>query len=124
MKWIKFNKIERQTRPDGRTIRKLLKEELGISISSLQILFVTHPPNIKEALHCHEKSFEILYFLDKAYYKINGKGYLINKGDLIVFEPGDVHGAIPIDNEVRLLVIQTPAIIDDKKYEEVNNKVQ
>lgn len=120
MKIIKFKDIEKQDRPDGRTVSKFIKKDLGMNFSSLQFLFVTHPTNFKETLHSHQKSFEILYFLDKAYYKINGKDYLINKGDLVIFEPGDVHGAIPIDNEVRLLVIQAPAIIDDKKYEGIN----
>lgn len=120
MKWIKFNEVEKQVRPDGRTIRNFVKKELGINVSSLQFLFVTHPPKLKEALHSHLKSFEILYFLDKAKYRINNKDYEMDEGDLIIFEPGDIHGAIPIDNEVRLLVIQLPAIIDDKKYEEIN----
>ena len=116
MKWIKFNEIEMQERNDGRTVRKLLKENLGIEINELQILFVTHPPGIIEALHSHQKSFEILYFFDKARYSINNKNYEIEEGDIVVFEPKDIHGAIPIPHEVRLLVIQTPAIIDDKKY--------
>ena len=116
MKWIKFNEIEKQERNDGRTVRRLLKEKLGIEIDEIQILFVTHPPGINEALHSHQKSFEILYFFDKARYNINNKNYEIEEGDIVVFEPKDIHGAIPIPHEVRLLVIQTPAIIDDKKY--------
>lgn len=120
MKLIKYHEIEKQERNDGRTVRRLLKEKLGMEFDELQILFVTHPPNLKEALHSHQKSFEILYFLDKAKYKINNIDFEINEGDIIVFEPKDVHGAIPVPHQVRLVVIQTPAITDDKKYEETN----
>ncbi|MBS3093073.1 hypothetical protein J4456_00655 [Candidatus Pacearchaeota archaeon] len=117
MKWIKFKDIEQQIRPDQRTVRKLIKQELGIEIANLQILFVTHPPGLQEHLHSHQQSFEILYFFDKAHYKINGNDYEIQENDVIIFEPKDVHGAIPIPHEVRILVVQLPAITDDKKYE-------
>ena len=116
MRIIRFNEIEKQDRSDGRTVRKLLQKELGMQASSLQILYVTHPPNLKEELHSHNNSYEALYFLDKAKYRINDKDYDIKQGDLVLFEPGDIHGAIPINNEVRLLVFQTPAIIDDKVH--------
>ena len=118
MKLIRFRDVDKQTRPDGRTVINFIKKDLGMDISSLQFLFVTHPANLKENLHSHEKSFEILYFFDKANYSINGEDYELDEGDLLIFEPGDIHGAIPIDNEVKLLVIQAPAITDDKKYEE------
>lgn len=115
MKIIRSKEIEKQSRPDGRTVQKFLQQELGREFSSWQFLYVVHPPKLKENLHSHNKSYEALYFLDEAKYKINGKDYEINNGDLVVFEPGDIHGAIPVNNEVRLFVIQAPAIIDDKQ---------
>ena len=118
MKLIKLVDVEKQERNDGRTVRRLLKENMGIEINEVQILYVTHPPGLIEALHSHQKSFEILYFLDKAKYKINNKDYEIDEGDLVVFEPQDIHGAIAVPHQVRLLVIQAPAITDDKNYEE------
>ena len=115
MKIIRLKEIEKQFRPDGRTVQKLLQQELSREFSSWQFLYVVHPPKLKEDLHSHNKSYEALYFLDGARYKINGVDYDINNGDMVIFEPGDIHGAIPVDNEVRLFVIQAPAITDDKK---------
>ena len=115
MKIIRFDESSKQDRPDGRIVRKLLQQELGMTANNWQFLYVTHPPGLKEDLHSHSISYEALYFMDKANYKINGNDYRLNENDLVIFEPGDIHGAIPIDNEVRLLVIQVPIITDDKK---------
>ncbi len=114
MKIIRRKNLEVQNRPDGRTVTRILQQELKEKFSSIQILYVTHPPNLKEDLHSHNYSYEALYFLDRAKYRINSKDYDIEKGDLVLFEPGDIHGAIPINNEVRLLVFQAPAITNDK----------
>lgn len=116
MKLIRFTEVEIQERPDGRTVRNIIQKELGMDVSSLQMLYVTHPSGLKERQHSHDNSCEILYFLDKARYKINGQDYLLNENDVVLFEPGDIHGAIPIDNETRIIVFQNPIISDDKKY--------
>lgn len=115
MKIIRFNEVEVQARPDGRTVRKLINHELGREFSSYQMLYVVHPANFREALHCHERSYEIFRFLDRANYWVNGKDYVFDEKDMVVLEPGDVHGATPIGNEVRIEVYQVPAITDDKK---------
>ena len=114
MKLIRNNQLTIQERPDGRTVTRILQHELNAKFSSIQNLYVVHPPELKEELHYHKKSYEALYFLDKANYKINSEYYEINPGDFILFEPGDIHGAVPIKNETRILVFQVPAIIDDK----------
>jgi len=115
MKIIRFEDSVAQERPDGRIVRKLVQQEFGKNIDNWQFLYVTHPIGLREILHSHSKSYEAVYFIDKANYRINGKDYEMNQNDLIIFEPGDIHGAIPIDCDVRLLVIQSPAITDDKK---------
>lgn len=115
MQLIRNAELETQSRPDGRTVTKLKNLDLKLASASLQFLYVTHPPRLKEDLHCHESSYEILYFFDRARYKINSKDYELKEKDLVVFEPGDIHGALPVDHTVRLLVIQSPAIIGDKK---------
>ncbi len=116
MKIIRFVEVKIQERPDGRTVRNLLQKELDMDVSGLQMLYVTHPHGLEERQHSHDHSCEILYFLDKARYKINGQDYLLNENDVVLFEPGDIHGAIPIDNETRIIVFQSPIISDDKKY--------
>ena len=116
MKIINFKELEVNERPDGRSVITYINKELGMEVSSLQFLFVTHPAGFEEKLHSHEKSFEIFYFFNEAKYRINGEDYEVDKGDLVIFEPGDIHGAIPVDNEVGLFIVQSPAITDDKKY--------
>tara|TARA_B100000315_G_C14497847_1_gene550916 strand:+ start:876 stop:1235 length:360 start_codon:yes stop_codon:yes gene_type:complete len=115
MKLINFENAETIFRDDGRTIKKLCYQELGMSIDNLEFIFVKHPKNFTEQRHSHQKSFEIFYFLDSAEYYINGKEYNVLEGDLIIFEPGDIHGGIPTENEVRLFIISAPKIIDDKQ---------
>lgn len=114
MKIIRFSELKKNDRPDGRTVTKIVQQELEQAVSSTQILYVTHPPKLKEDLHTHKKSYEMLLFLDVANYHINGKEYHICQNDLVIFEPGDIHGATPINHEVRLWVFQTPAINEDK----------
>ncbi|MBI2043099.1 hypothetical protein HYT25_01785 [Candidatus Pacearchaeota archaeon] len=118
MKLIRYVESKMQTRPDGRTVRKMINKELGVNFSNIQFLYVVHPERFMEKLHSHERSYEILYFLDKAKYKINGKDYDIDEKDMIILEPGDIHGAIFIENQVRILVVQVPAITEDKKIHE------
>ena len=118
MKIIRNKELSIQDRPDGRTVTRILQQETGMKFSSFQMLYVTHPPNLREGLHAHEISYEALYFLDQANYIVNGEHYQLNERDLLLLEPGDVHGAIPIGREVRILVFQIPAITDDKKVRE------
>ena len=115
---IKNSEIDVQGRLDGRTVKNYISSQIKADIDSFQFLHVTHPANLRERLHSHDHSYEILYFLDKANYRINGGDYVISKGDLVIFEPGDIHGATPIENHVDLLVFQIPQISDDKKYYE------
>ena len=116
MKLIRYNEIAAEKRPDGRNIKKLITD----SFNNLQtsFLLVEHPANFKEKQHLHKVSFEIFFFLDDAKYKMNGKVYDIKEGDLVVFEPGDVHGAVEIDNKVKLFILQVPPTGSDKIYKE------
>ena len=66
MKLIKKKDSEIQTRPDGRTVTRILQQETGMPVTGFQLLYVTHPPNLRETLHSHSRSYEALYFLDKA----------------------------------------------------------
>ncbi len=114
MKLIRKKDSEVQARPDGRTVTRILQQETGMPVTGFQLLYVTHPPNLRERLHAHQRSYEALYFLDRADYRVNDKPYTLEDGDLLLLEPGDIHGATPVGHEVRILVFQSPAITDDK----------
>src|SRR3989344_4427108 len=110
MKLIKFKDALVQKRPDGRTILKLITQNLKFEFSSMQILYVVHPSNFKEDLPFHSKSYEALLFLDNAKWEINGQTFNLEKDDILIFEPRDIHGGLPVENEVRLWIFQNPAI--------------
>ena len=118
MKIIHFDETETIQRDDGRTIKELCRQELGMPVDSIKFIFVIHPPNFTEKQHYHKESFEIFFFMDEADYLINGKEFKIRKNDLVIFEPGDVHGGIPTPNEVRLFIMHTPAVKGDKHFPE------
>lgn len=114
MKIIKNEELETQLRPDGRNIKQLLTK--SFNNLSMSFILVEHPANFEEKQHLHKECFEIFFFFDKAKYRINGKVYDIEEGDLVVLEPGDVHGAVEVDNKVKLFVMQIPPTKDDKIY--------
>jgi mannose-6-phosphate isomerase-like protein (cupin superfamily) len=109
------NKINRE---DGRTIWDLCEQELGFNVHDIKFIFVEHPPEFTEKLHYHKESFEIFYFIDDARYEINGEAHDIKKGDLVIFEPNEVHGGLPTSNKVGLFIIQAPPIKGDKYFPE------
>jgi len=119
MKIIRLDSAKTEQRDDGRTIKKLCQQELGMKVDNLNFIYVKHPANFEEKLHFHNNSFEIFFFLDSARYSINGDEYGFEKGDLVFFEPGDVHGGLSTPHEVGLFIIQAPAIIKDKSFPEV-----
>lgn len=118
MKIIRFNDLDVVNRDDGRTIRELCEQELGMDIREMKFIFVEHPPNFTEKPHFHKESFEMFFFMDDAEYMIEGRNYEIKKGDFVVFEPKDIHGGLPTPNKVGLFIIQAPPIEGDKHFPE------
>ena len=114
MKLFKANELKADIRPDGRIIKQIGTVNLNQKTDNLHFLEAYHPNNFTEGQHGHEKSYEIFYFFDQARYEINEKTYEINKGDIVVLEPGDKHGALEKNNETNILVIRIPWIEDDK----------
>ncbi len=114
MKIFRQNEIEGEKRPDGRIIKQIGDLILNQEVKDIHFLQAYHPSKFTEQQHSHEKSYEILYFLDQAKYVVNEGIYNINAGDIVVLEPGDKHGALESDNEANILVIRVPWISDDK----------
>lgn len=119
MRIVKGKDIAPIKRDDGRSILQYGEQILGFDLqkaSSVNFIRVTHPPNFTEEQHYHKKSHEIFYFLDPAKYRINGRDFNVDAGDLIIFEPNDVHGGLPTPNKVDLFIIQIPKIPKEDKF--------
>ncbi|WNG29805.1 hypothetical protein F0U62_41720 [Cystobacter fuscus] len=101
-------------RPDGRVVLPLLDLPVNVPVNQTAILFVEHPANFTEGKHHHQSLHEIFYFLDAADYWVNGTLLHLQPGDLLVLEPNDVHGAVPVPHKVRLIVFHVPKVPGDK----------
>lgn len=115
MKIIRSNEVDPQLRPNGRVVLPLAD---GLDIPGgadrVAILHAHHAKDFTEDRHYHAVMWEIFYFLQDADYWINGQEYQINAGDLVILEPGDPHGALPVDHEVNIVVYQIPKVDGDK----------
>ena len=56
--------------------------------------------------HHHRFQTEIFYALDEALFVINGQHVTMSPGDIVVCEPGDVHGNPVIPHDFRILVLK------------------
>ncbi|MFB7272095.1 cupin domain-containing protein [Streptomyces sp. NPDC056244] len=101
-------------RPDGRTVLSLLDLPVDIPVDRTGVLLVEHPADFTEERHYHQHLYEIFYFLDPADYSVGEQTVRLGAGDLLVLEPGDVHGALPVAHPVRLLVFHVPKVPGDK----------
>jgi len=116
MKIIHAEEIKTIKRPDGRTIQDLCKQNIGLERGMINFISVVHPAHFIEKLHYHKIFYEIFFFLDDALYHINGCTHIIKNGDLIIFEPWDVHGALSTPHQVGIFIMQIPYTAGDKYF--------
>jgi quercetin dioxygenase-like cupin family protein len=104
--------VKRWTEGKGYRKRTLLEEgELGIEGSFIQeVEFVAGD---KVPRHYHRTQTEIFYALSPIGFEINGERVLMQPGDIVVCEPGDVHGNPSLPQAARILVIKVDFAEDD-----------
>ncbi len=91
---------------DGYLKRIVLEaEDIGVKGTLLQeVQFIAGD---KVAFHFHKVTREIFFCLQgPAPFVINGQPVVMNEGDCLVCEPGDVHGNPIIKNDFRILVLK------------------
>jgi len=89
----------------GYSKRTLLEEgELGVEGSFIQEVKFNAGECVP--LHYHRTQREIFYALSKIEFEINGERVLMQPGDIVVCEPGDIHGNPSLPREARILVIK------------------
>ena len=79
-------------------------QALGIPGSFLQEVEFKKGDLVRQ--HHHNFQTEIFYALDEAPFLINGKKVTMRPGDVLVCEPGDVHGNPVIPHDFRILVLK------------------
>lgn len=102
-----------QVRPNGRVAHELLNvaPDDGTRVA---VLLAYHHAGFVEDVHVHRHMWELLYFLDPAVYRVGDRAVSLNSGDLLVIEPGEPHGALPVPHPVRIHVTQVPKVAGDK----------
>lgn len=82
----------------------LPEKDLGIPGSLIQE--VKFRQGDKVPLHHHNIQTEIFYAKDEAHFEINGERIKMMPGDIIICEPGDVHGNPSIPHDFTILVLK------------------
>jgi quercetin dioxygenase-like cupin family protein len=87
-------------------LKRVLIDEatLGIPGSFIQEVEFRKGDVVRQ--HHHRFQTEIFYALDEAPFLINGLKVTMSPGDLLVCEPGDVHGNPIIPHDFRILVLK------------------
>lgn len=67
--------------------------------------------------HHHRFQTEIFYALDEAPFLINGEKVTMGRGDILVCQPGDVHGNPVIPHDFRILVLKVDYRENDTIWE-------
>ncbi|MEU3188777.1 hypothetical protein ABZ707_31940 [Streptomyces sp. NPDC006923] len=114
MRVVRSADLTPDRRPDGRTVLSLLDLPVDVPVDRAAVLLVEHPAGFTEEKHLHRYLYEIFYFLDAADYWVNDIRVQVRAGDLLVLEPGDSHGALPVPHPVRLIVFHVPKVPGDK----------
>lgn len=107
MKIVRRKEIEKQERPFGRFVQKLLSHKF-IKPRGSMALFLSFVPKGKLDTHYHSKTEEIIIFPDGGKISVNGKLFIMNPWDLVLLEPGDRHGFNGEDKDVFHLAIRFP----------------
>lgn len=92
---------------EGKGYRKrplATERELGIEGSFIQE--VTFHPGESVPLHFHKRTKEVFIALDRALFQINGEQVVMEPEDVLICEPGDVHGNPVIERGFRILVVK------------------
>ena len=87
-------------------LKRILIDELELGIPGSILQEVDFKKGDVVQQHHHNFQTEIFYSLDQAPFLINGKEVTMNPGDVLVCEPGDVHGNPVIPHDFRILVLK------------------
>lgn len=88
-------------------LKRIVLEAADIGIKGTLLQEVQFITGDRVAFHFHQVTKEIFFCLQgPAPFVINGRPAVMNEGDCLVCEPGDVHGNPVIDHDFRILVLK------------------
>ena len=58
--------------------------------------------------------YEIIYFITKAKMRVDDEMFSFEPGDMVFLNPGDKHEFVAEDDDIRLIAVKLPNIVDDK----------
>ena len=87
-------------------VKRVLIDESGLGILGSFMQEVEFKKGDVVRQHHHRFQTEIFYALDEAPFEINGHKVTMSPGDIVVCEPGDVHGNPVIPRDFRILVLK------------------
>ena len=87
-------------------LKRVLIDESGLGVpgSFLQEVEFRKGESVRQ--HHHRFQTEIFYALEEAPFVINGQDVTMSPGDIVVCEPGDVHGNPVVPHDFRILVLK------------------
>ncbi len=94
--------------PGDGYLKRIVLEPKDLGIADALLQEVHFKAGDKVAFHFHQVTREVFYCLaGPAPFVINGRPVVMNEGDCLICEPGDVHGNPVIDNDFRILVLKS-----------------
>jgi quercetin dioxygenase-like cupin family protein len=112
MKIIRADEKAEEKRPFGRTTKSLLEYFLPKKAKSIA-LYLSYLPTGKFDDHYHPNCFEIIVFPKGGKIEVNNSPYELSEWDLVVLEPGDIHGYSKDDcKDIIHFAIRLPAVKD------------
>lgn len=113
MKIVRLNEVPDEERR-GYSIKRLFTHTLAKNPENVGFYQTTIPKGSAVKNHYHKDLDEILYFITKGRVKVGSKTYSFNPGDMMILSPGDQHEIIADAEEVRLIAVKLPNIVNDK----------
>lgn len=100
------------TEGKGYQKRPLITEE-ELKVTGTFVQEVRFSPGQNLPLHYHKQTREVFIALDPAEFLINGKRVNMEPMDVLICEPGDIHGNPEIGSSFRILVVKLDNREDD-----------
>ncbi|MEM0448638.1 MAG: hypothetical protein QW520_02315 [Methanomassiliicoccales archaeon] len=99
---------------EGKGYRKrIVVPELDLGIEGSFIQEVSFRPGVSVPMHYHKFTKEVFIPLDEAEFSIQGQDVALRPGEILICEPGDVHGNPVIRRAFNILVLKVGYVPDD-----------
>jgi quercetin dioxygenase-like cupin family protein len=113
MRIIRLNEVPDEERGEY-SIKRLFTVSLTQNPENVGFYQTTIPPHSVVKSHFHAKLDEILYFLTPGRVETESGMHYLEAGDIMILFAGEWHEIIAESEEVNLIAVKLPNIVDDK----------